>query len=127
MATEAIAAAIRQHYESLGKVKVEVPEWGMTIWATPLNLAEQAKIDGWRNQNQDRYIMFARIIIMKGQDEAGNKLFSEKDLPLLTTEGYGDTVSRVGRELVRVPEGHFDAPHAEEIEDAKKPSGEASG
>ena len=120
MAIEAIEAAIRQHYESLGRIEVEVPEWGdITIWATPLTIEEQAKIDTWRNK-QDRYVMFARIIIMKAEDEAGNKLFAEKDLPLLTKGAYGDVVSRVGRELVRVPEDRLDRDHAEDIETEKK-------
>jgi hypothetical protein len=102
MASEALIAAIRKQYDEQGRRKVEVPEWGMTIWASPLTLGEQAKMHEFRSGAAGKqYLVFAQILIMKAEDEAGNKLFSQKDADMLTNHADPEVVSRVGTELIK--------------------------
>ena len=35
---------VREHFASLGTKKIEVPEWKLTIHATPVTLAEKARL-----------------------------------------------------------------------------------
>ncbi|MCH9836582.1 hypothetical protein K0U83_13025 [bacterium] len=122
MASDKLAAAIRAHYESLPRLETTVPEWdNVTLYAKPLTLSDQAKIDTWRGIQSDRYLVFARILILKAEDEAGNRVFSDADLGMLKDGSMGDIVSKAARELTAPPNV------AEKLDQEKNDLGEVSG
>ena len=108
MASEKLADVIRKQYDSQGRHKAEAPEWDMTIWASPLTLGEKAKMYEFKTGSAGKqFLVFAQILIMKAEDEAGNKLFTPKDLDMLTNHADPEVVSRVAKDLI------MDAPDEE--------------
>jgi hypothetical protein len=71
-----------QHYDAKGKLKIEVPEWADEefdgcIYYTPVTLIERNKLmPELKKENLD---FIVAVIVMKAEDEDGNKLFDLKD------------------------------------------------
>jgi hypothetical protein len=104
MATPDLIAAMDKYQASLGTRTIAVPEWGVTFFVTPLTLKEQSVLHGWKSKSrEEQLLVYARIITMKAQDESGTRLFVDADYALLVEKDY-DLLSRVGGEIVKVPE-----------------------
>jgi hypothetical protein len=104
MASPELIAAMDKHQASLGRHSVEVPEWGITIHYSPLTLAEQAVLHGWKSRPaNDELLIYAKIIVMKAEDDTGKKLFTQKDYDLLKDKDY-DLLSGIALKLMNIPE-----------------------
>lgn len=64
-----------KHYEDLGRQQIDVPEWGVTIYWTPLTLEEANKLARGA-EARGKPGTAADLIIMKAVDEKGEKLFT---------------------------------------------------
>ena len=69
-----------------------------------MTLKEQSVMHGWREKSrEDQLLIYAKVITMKAQDEAGKRIYTDADYTLLLDMDY-DLVSRVGAEIVSAPE-----------------------
>lgn len=76
---ENILQNIETHYESLGRTRIEVPEWGteeepLVIYSSPVTLEDRNQLKPHVNSTEFQ----ARLIVMKAETEDGKPLFSDK-------------------------------------------------
>lgn len=100
---------IRSHFDSLTKRKIDVPEWGVEIHATPMTIAERAQV--YRGISEtDTHTPLVRVLIVKAKDADGKPLFSIADEPHLLNHADPSVVFRVAAAILS-----NDAPDATEL------------
>lgn len=98
--------AARNHFQSLGRRRVEVPEWGhegapLVITFTPLTLAEHRKV--FPPGKERDLSCYPALLILKAEDEAGKKLFTGADEPVLRTGVDAFVVGRIATAMLDIP------------------------
>ncbi len=103
-----IADRIRQHFEALGTREIPVPEWGISIYATPVTVAERAKIyAGEKKSDQD---FLVQILLTKARDRDGRPLFTLEDKAVLMQKADSAVLIRVASAIMNA-----DSPPAAEL------------
>lgn len=114
----ALLTRARQHHAEKDRVEIPVPEWSddpdkpTIIYATPMSLANRKAV--YKQAKGDDIEVLARIVVMKAQDEDGQRLFKPADLNTLMYHVDAEVVARIA-EAIMVADG---APVT--IEDAEK-------
>ena len=94
-----ILSKITSHFESLGTRTISVPEWDLTIHATPVTVAERQRIfSGIKGEND--YELCVRVLLEKARDADGKKLFTLADKPTLLQRADSSVVIRVAAEIL---------------------------
>lgn len=94
-----ILSKITSHFESLGVRTIRVPEWDLSIYATPVTVAERQRIfAGLKGEND--YELCIRVLIEKAKDAEGKKLFTIADKPTLLQKADSAVVIRVAAEIL---------------------------
>ena len=57
----------KEHFKSIDRKIIEVPEWEQTIYSRPLTLAEKRKLT--RTTKPDDVTLFADVLILKAEDK----------------------------------------------------------
>jgi hypothetical protein len=65
---------VREHFTALGTRSVEIPEWKLTIYSTPVTLAEKNRL--YRKAKDNDMELLVDVLILKATDKDGNKLFN---------------------------------------------------
>ncbi|MBM3365355.1 MAG: hypothetical protein FJY48_06550 [Betaproteobacteria bacterium] len=65
---------VREHFAALGTRFIEIPEWKLTIYATPVTLAEKNRL--YRKAKESDMELLVDVLILKATDKDGNKLFN---------------------------------------------------
>ena len=99
---------VREHFASLGTKKIEVPEWKLTIHATPVTLAEKARL--YTKSRESDMELLVDILLMKATSEDGKKLFTIEDKATLLNRADSNVLARVANAILA-----DDAPKAEEL------------
>jgi hypothetical protein len=99
------AQAAVDHWKSLPRKSVEVPEWQvdgvpLTIYWSPWTLAQRMKIFGAGEMNLDSYI---EVILLKAEDSSGAKLYSLEDKPAFKQFMEPTVIARVALEMMTAP------------------------
>jgi len=90
---------IKSHFEALGVREIIVPEWGFSIFSTPVTVAERHKIySGSKGEND--YEVLVKILITKAQDKDGKKLFGLEDKAVLLQKADSAVMIRVASEIM---------------------------
>lgn len=89
---------VREHFASLGTRKIEVPEWKLTIYATPVTLSEKNRL--YRKSKENDMELLADVIVMKAQNEKGEKLFTIEHKPTLLNKADSNIVARVANAIL---------------------------
>lgn len=89
---------VREHFVSLGTKRIEVPEWKLTILATPMTLAEKNRV--YKKSRDNDMELLVDILIMKATDEAGNKLFNIDHKQTLLHKADSNVVARVANAIL---------------------------
>ena len=104
MASPDLIAAMDKYQLSLGVRSVAVPEWDVTFYVSPMTLKEQSIMHGWKSRSRDEQLqVYAKIVVMKACDDAGARLYTDKDFTLLLDKDY-ELLSRVATEMMATPE-----------------------
>ena len=96
----------KSHFESLGVQHLEVEEWKdeagnpSVIYWNPITLSEKNKLFK-KSENLNDVSILADILVMKGLDKDGNKLFTLEDKIALMHKVDSDVLSRVATEMVK--------------------------
>ena len=92
---------VKNHFETLKTITIEVPEWKTTIYAKPLTLNEKRKL--YRNlgsKGDDISLMMVEDIILKAEDKDGKKLFTSDDRDRLLNKVDSDVVSDIASHIL---------------------------
>ena len=99
---------VREHFASLGTKKIEVPEWKLTIHASPVTLAEKGRL--YKKSRESDMELLVDILLMKATSEDGKKLFTIEDKAVLLNRADSNVVARVANAILS-----DDAPKAEDL------------
>lgn len=75
--------------------KVDVPEWGVSLWVKTWSARERMQVSGWKGAND----LDARIVALSVVDEAGNPVFCPEDLPNIQNKS-GVVVERLAMQAI---------------------------
>ena len=84
---------VREHFASLGSRTIEVPEWKLTVHATPVTLAEKNRL--YRKAKDSDMELLVDVLITKATDRDGNKLFTSDDKITLLHKADSNVIARV--------------------------------
>lgn len=91
-----LAEAIAAHWDALKRQKVEVPEWnGAVIYYDPLTISERDQLN---RSASNEYAVDA--IILKAQNENGERLFGKADKMQLMNAASGSVIGRVAAAIL---------------------------
>ncbi len=65
---------VREHFTALGTRSIRIPEWKLTIYSTPVTLAEKNRL--YRKAKDNDMELLVDVLISKATDKDGNKLFN---------------------------------------------------
>ena len=99
---------VREHFTALGTRKIEVPEWKLTIYATPVTLAEKSRL--YKKSRENDMELLVDVLIMKATDEKGEKLFNIDHRLTLLNKADSNVIARVANAILS-----DDAPKADQI------------
>ena len=89
---------VREHFNNLGTKRIEIPEWKLVIFSSPMTLAEKSRVYK-KSQNNDMDLL-VDILIMKATDESGKKLFTIEHKPTFLNKADSNVVARVANEIL---------------------------
>lgn len=89
---------VREHFASLGTKRIEVPEWKLTIYSTPVTLAEKNKL--YRKSRESDMELLVDILILKATNEQGEKLFVADNKIALMNKADSTVVARVANAIL---------------------------
>lgn len=99
---------VREHFASLGTRKIEVPEWKLTVYASPVTLAEKNRL--YKKSKESDMELLVDLLIMKATDANGQKLFNIDHKPTLLNKADSNVVGRVANAILA-----DEAPKADEL------------
>ncbi|TXL70103.1 hypothetical protein FHP25_35875 [Vineibacter terrae] len=112
---EQILDRAKAHMASHEVRAIEVPEWGCTIYWTPMTLIERETVRR-RSQANGLADAAAHIIVMKAIDRDGHKLFDLDDKRVFLNQADSGVVQHIANAI------SDDRPLDEQVADAKKNS-----
>ena len=90
---------IAAHFDAIGTRKIEVPEWNLEIFTSPVTLAERTRIYAGTKGDND-YELLVRILITKARDAEGKPLFTLADKATLLQRADSNVLIRVAAEIM---------------------------
>ena len=99
---------VREHFASLGTKRIEVPEWKLVVYSSPVTLAEKNKL--YRKSRENDMELLVDILVMKASNENGEKLFNMDNKITLLNKADSNVVARVANAILS-----DEAPSAEEL------------
>jgi hypothetical protein len=99
---------VKEHFASLGTKKIEVPEWKLTIYASPVTLAEKNRL--YRKSRDSDMELLVDIVILKACDANGQKLFTLDHKITLLNRADSNVLARVANAILA-----DEAPKAEQL------------
>lgn len=96
---------IKAKYKAAGRKSMAVPEWGdesgpLVVYWTPLTIEEQAAV--YRATQKSGLAGLARALVLKCENEDGEKIFTEEDYFTLRKAADGKTVAEVANAILGV-------------------------
>ena len=94
---------VSSHYKRAKNQVIEVPEWGdqtgpFKVFFDPTTPSQRARIsDEFENLNAEAYV---EVLVMKAQDENGEKLFNADDRHKLLTQADGAIIGRIALQML---------------------------
>ena len=90
----------KEHFKSIDRKIIEVPEWNQTVYSKPLTLADKRKLT--RTIKPDDVTLFADVLILKAEDKEGNKLYTLENKHTLMHSVDPEVVARVAQQILEV-------------------------
>jgi hypothetical protein len=89
---------VREHFASLGTKTIEVPEWKLTIYATPVTLSEKNRL--YRKSRDNDMELLVDVLILKATDAEGKKLFDIDHKPTLLNKADSNVIARIANSII---------------------------
>lgn len=101
-ARHAIFAAGIEHFQEKGRQSLYIEEWDVTVYWSPLNMAEKG--DLFRKARDRDMGMLCDVLIMKAEDEDGNKAFRKEDKQEMKRQLDPGIIDRIATKILDVPD-----------------------
>ena len=88
---------VKEHFAALGTKIIEVPEWKLKIHATPVTIAEKARL--YKKGGTDLEVL-VDVLIMKAADGDGKPLFTLEHKAALLTKASSVVIGRIANEIL---------------------------
>lgn len=88
-----IIEQVRERYHTLDRRRIEVPEWGVTLYAKPYTLADRRRLQSAMARSDEEG--FAALIVYKAEMENGDPAFAREDVPMLLRAAEASVLERV--------------------------------
>jgi len=85
---------ITAHFNELERGSIEVEEWDMTIYWSAYTVAERNKLMKFADRDGGMGLL-VRALIMKAEDEQGDKIFTLEDKKVLMSKADPDVIGKV--------------------------------
>lgn len=92
---KSIIERVTAHFEQFAKKTIDVPEWGVTVHASPITVADMDAIDRAKGAGAKA----VAILLRKAKDENGNPLFQPTQEWDLLNKADPRVVDRVALEI----------------------------
>lgn len=95
------------HFDAQGVTRIEVPEWpdekgnSTVVYSQPFTLGDRKKLIKFAQEDDLEFIV--RMVIMKCEDESGEKVFDLSDKPTLMNKVDPEIISRIAAQIVATP------------------------
>tara|TARA_R110000787_G_scaffold127474_1_gene238929 strand:+ start:163 stop:498 length:336 start_codon:yes stop_codon:yes gene_type:complete len=94
---------VKDHFESQGVKQINVAEWGeegqpLVIYSTPMSLAEKRNL--FKSAKDNDLGVMVDVIVLKGKDKDGNKMFKLDDKQVLMNKADPEVVARVAGDIL---------------------------
>lgn len=99
---------VTAHYEARGRREIDVPEWGIKIYSTPLTVRNRTFLQKKNRQSDAETAL--DLVMLKACDVDGNRLFEDSDRKQLEEAADSDILSRIALQMMAGPS----------LDDAKK-------
>jgi hypothetical protein len=101
----AVIDRIKEKHKAAGRKNLSIPEWGdesgpLVVYWTPMTIEEQGAI--YRATQKSGLAGLARTLVIKCEDESGEKIFSEEDYMTLRKKADGKLVAQVANTILGV-------------------------
>jgi len=99
-----ITNRIIEHYNSLAKLVIHVPEWGendqpLEVHVSPVTMAEMGTIQRLTKKNATNFDYAVTLLFLKAKDQNGNRLFKVEDKDTLLNQADYRVVFRVAEKI----------------------------
>jgi len=97
----------KAHFDAQGVIRIEVPEWPdekgnpTVMYSQPFTLADRKKLAKFAQEDDLEFIV--RMVIMKCEDENGEKVFDLSDKPTLMNKVDPNVIARISGQLTATP------------------------
>jgi len=97
----------KAHFDAQGITRIEVPEWPdekgnpTVLFSQPFTLADRKKLVKFSQEDDLEFIV--RMVIMKCEDESGEKVFDLSDKPTLMNKVDPSIISRIAAQVASAP------------------------
>ena len=99
------AERIKAHYAGIALRKIEVPEWGTTIYVRPATVGQSSAIMA----EPDQWHQACKLIQVRAKKEDGTQLFDEADYRAMLSSGETSLINRLVDEIVNEDIGEEEA------------------
>lgn len=97
----------KAHFDAQGLIRIEVPEWldekgnPTVMYSQPFTLADRKKLAKFAQEDDLEFIV--RMVIMKCEDENGDKVFDLSDKPVLMNKVDPNIIAKISGQLTSTP------------------------
>ena len=97
----------KAHFDAQGVIRIEVPEWldekgNPTVrYSQPFTLADRKKLAKFAQEDDLEFVV--RMVIMKCEDENGEKVFDLSDKPVLMNKVDPNIIAKISTQLTATP------------------------
>ena len=91
-----LAERLKAHYAGLPMGKVEIPEWGDTIYVRPATVGQSAAILA----ESDQFRQACKLIQVRAKKEDGSPMYNEADFEAMISGAEVSVVNRVVEDIV---------------------------
>ena len=92
-----VIEAAKEHYRDRERVEIPVPEWDVTLYATPLTIKQRQKIR--RAAGDDGLAFMVELLITKAELKDEGRAFSREDKHDLLNEVDAAIIERVADKI----------------------------
>jgi hypothetical protein len=97
----------KAHFDLQEVKRIEVPEWAdekgnpTVLYSQPFTLADRKKLSKFAQEDDLEFIV--RMVIMKCEDESGEKVFDLSDKPVMMNKVDPTVIARIAAEIAASP------------------------
>ena len=95
---------VTAHWASVSALRqIEVPEWELTVWYRPPNVAERMRLERALKEDGDHAAAVEAVVLL-ARDDAGQRIFRDADKPELMRKADPAVITRLATAMMSGPD-----------------------